>query len=166
MTTNLRNLTNAELLLQIVSAERACPTCHGYGGMSSQDLVGIHGNKPMYPCEFCTNTGEVPILDPKLMRLPCIGQHPYPCYIPNRHEHVCEDCQGRTWVPNPDAWDMKKALHLADFDLSEGNAYRINMPWGAGCWKRGLQPSEPVWDADPKRARLLAVAAALVAASN
>ena len=163
MTTDLSTLTNADLLLQIVAAKKI--SC-GYNGDLFTRCSCEEGDCPCHSIGFKEVHGKVPILDPKLMRLPCIGQHPYPCYIPNRHEHVCEDCQGRTWVPNPDAWDMKKALHLADFDLSEGNAYRINMPWGAGCWKRGLQPSEPVWDADPKRARLLAVAAALVAASN
>ena len=162
-TTRLEDLTNPQLLRSIVEAEQDCPTCHGYGGMSSLELVGIPGADPMYGCETCDSTGKVPILDPKLMRLPC----PYPCHCQRGPLHTAP-CLTRGWVPNPDPGAMKKALHLAEFHLSEDGAFwakREDCYWANCRPKYELSDyGETVWDADPERARLLAVAQAFMGA--
>lgn len=169
MTTDLSTLSNAELLLRIVSAKRDCPYC-----LQLQDLEG--GPYSVSGCEVCGGTGKVPILDPKLMRLPCDSKKHSPCYKEfgydtpsggNYYETiVTTDCQGRNWVPNPDAWDMKKALHQAGFHLGEVHRWpsfqQTGDDWSAVCYPYNSPKlgNEGTWDADPKRARYLTVAGA------
>ena len=182
MTTDLSTLTNLELLLRIVEAEKDC----------SEHLPGI----PHAAICRCGSSGKVPILSPELMRLPC----PCPSYcvryydMPDdrddrrcgpcgshasysmwdasplgKHGDWCENCQGRGWGTNDDPWAMKKSLRLAGFYLVEDSVLLKSMetPWFASCWRcvedqgDSLSPTNSFWDADPERARLLAVAKAL-----
>ena len=171
-TSPLEGLTNAVLLLQIVAAERECSNCKGVGGLSSLDLVGIPGADGMYQCAICNNTGKVPILDPKLMRLPCDteglckGGVLQADDLPwGRLGDTHRRCRGRGWAPNLDAWTMKRALHQAKFHLSEGCVFwhkRTDFYW-ATCWSIEEYTGEfegRVYDTDPERARLLAEAKA------
>ena len=178
--TDLSTLTKPELLLLIVSAEKPCIDTEHIGSM----------------CRYgCGMTGKVPILNPELMRMSCPCP-PYcvaysdspddqdwqrcsacgvnrscPKHLDNvmgEHGSWCDNCHGSNWMPNPDAWDMKKALHLADFYLTEGNLFPFT---GTGLWPTGTAVYKAhcrsrvqvesdvawVWDADPERARLLAV---------
>ena len=64
-------------------------------------------------------------------------------------------------MPNPDAWAMRLALHQVKISLTESNSTipEDPTPWRASC------RNKTVWDADPKRARYLAVAGALASES-
>jgi len=67
----------------------------------------------MTPAEALLRLAElekdgVPVLDLRETCPDCLGM-PLPCYIQGRHEHVCNRCQGRTWLPKQ-GWD---ALHTA-----------------------------------------------------
>ena len=162
--------TNAQLLLQIVSAERDCPTCLGVGSLGMQmdevgDKVAIK-TLSLIPCFQCGSTGKAPILDPKLMRLPCTN--PYciavlPEFIDSQNVGVCKVCGGRNWIPNPDAWDMKKALHLAGYQLVEEYDL-IRRRWVAAVYRYvvNLGIAQIEGDADPARARFLAVVRAVI----
>ena len=169
MPSQLTTKTTPELLLQIVSAERDCPSCFGKGVLGSS---GGFGNSPppeQWGCVDCGGIGKVPILDPKLMRLPCPNcagtGHIYSISVaPALHRQLfsrCQPCKGEGWMPNPDAWAMKKALHRAEYYLAESHAFMFagNKPWGAHCYHQREAPSDQamVWDADPERARYLAV---------
>ena len=153
---DLSTLTNAELLLLIVAAEReVVGECDGIN----------HGP------ETCGGTGKVPILDPKLMRLPCPNQDGFWSEQFKAHYvgyfkglTICTYCQGRNWVPNPDAWAMTKAVAQAGFRLTEGCWFHVAAK--ARYWAH-CEPSEDdsgsgetVSDADPERARFLAEAKA------
>ena len=153
MTTDLSTLTNAELLLQIVVAKRkSVGECDGINhGPATCGIV------------------EVPILSPELMRLPChcvsfmecpncrsFNDHSVQCKL-GTYSHWCDDCQGRGWIPNPDPWAMKRALSAAGFYLAEYERLSDgNDVWGACCYVKGY-PHIDVTDADPERARFLAV---------
>ena len=178
MPTKFALLTNAELLLKIVSAEQDCPTCLGVGSLGMQmdevgDKVAIK-TLSLIPCFQCGSTGKVPILDPKLMRLPCPGVVTRlggfkPCVITGYQKGVTGEllagekdaCGGWSWVPNPDAWDMKKALHLAGYQLVE-EYDRMRCRWLAAVYRYADSGYGHIQgDADPERARLLAVAPAV-----
>ena len=174
MTTNLSLLTNAQLLLRIVSVERECPVCEGTGSLGVDLPAGdSQGNLPAARemCNNCANTGKVPILAPTLMRLPCPNQDGFwseqfkaHCVSYLKGHSICTYCQGRNWLPNPDAWAMKKALHQAKLQLLENQGR--SKDFQAGCFPQGHgKPLYPiggyVWDADPERARYLAVVEAL-----
>ena len=168
MTTDLNALTNRELLLKIVEAERDC----------AHIFSVRQGLKPASACQFCDGTGKVPILSPELMRLPCPcpkkvwhqetseggswwDQPCNPRCYPNKHIEGCF-CQGRSWIPNPDPWAMKRALRLAGFYLTEDSVPNTsdNKPWAVVCWVSEQFTDSGtgwVWDADPARARFLAV---------
>lgn len=189
MPTDLSTLTNTELLVRIVEAEKDCDLCEG-------SKVILVGEPDQDDCWECEGIGKVPILSPELMRLPC----PCPSYCVRYHDmpddrddrrcgpcgsHAsfsmwdssplgkhgdwCENCQGRGWGTNDDPWAMKKSLRLAGFYLVEDCVLLKSMetPWFASCWRcvedqgDSLSPSTSFWDADPERARLLAVAKAL-----
>ena len=184
MNTELDALTKPELLRRIVEAERPCSGCLGSGSVGVQmeefgDRVAIE-NVSLIPCTQCSGTGKGPILDPKLMRLPCPHGRHAACHSPSQPQntcpehlnvHHCFECHGEFWVPNPDPWAMVKALHKADFQLIERHSYRGDFQ--AGCYPRGpgsaLYPAVEyiwdlggyIWDPDPERARLLAVARAV-----
>ena len=171
VTTDLSVLPNSAILLLIVMAKRDC-----------QHIFSVRqGLKPASECQLCGGTGKVPILAAALMRLPCpcvlyiAGKGEDRCsrcadhiwhskQLSNMHRDDCLLCQGRNWVPNPDAWDMRKALHLAGFQLAEshsrmGNADDVFL---AHCYPYGgyLSGPRPISNADPERARYLAVAKA------
>ena len=178
-----------ELLLRIVSAERDCPACKGTGNVGAHLPSGNNeGNAPWVdptypePCAGCGGTGKVPSLSPELMRLPCPGWRrksgqDVPClalrpdwwkiFGPPYLGEV-DPCGGLCWIPNPDAWDMKKALHQVGFYLVESHITlnNVNAPFVAICFlekAKAFPPASdcpPVWDADPERARFLAVAKA------
>ena len=64
-------------------------------------------------------------------------------------------------MPNPDAWDIRRALHQAGYQLVEQHSFG----YMADCYpyKRIADdslPYDPVEDADPKRARYRAIAGA------
>ena len=169
-TSPLEGLTNAVLLLQIVAAERECSNCKGVGGLSSLDLVGIPGADVMYQCAICNNTGKVPILDPKLMRLPCDteglckGGVLQADDLPwGRLGDTHRWCRGRGWAPNLDAWTMKMALTRASLRLTEGYGFFVvgeGLYWASCQAKEEAPEGNKMWDADPGRARLLAEAKA------
>ena len=166
--TTVESLTNRELLLQIVSAERECSKLNSYP--HSQKESGYRYKGFQCPELHCLGTGKVPILDPGLMRLPCPNQDGFwseqfkaHCVSYLKGHSICTYCQGRNWLPNPDAWAMKKALHQAKLQLLENQGR--SKDFQAGCFPQGHgKPLYPiggyVWDADPERARLLAVAKA------
>lgn len=56
MTTRTDPITALVDRLRALTADRECPTCHGYGPMGSMELVGVPGNEgmPMYGCDACT----------------------------------------------------------------------------------------------------------------
>ena len=124
-------------------------------------------------CQVCGGTCKVPILDAGLMRLPCPNQYGFwseqfkaHCVGYFKGHAICVYCKGRNWVPNPDAWDMKKALTLASFQLIECSGFS---GWGEAGYRASCQlrkdeftgERETVWHPDPKWARLLAVTRAL-----
>ena len=164
--TDTSTKTNAELLLQIVSAERDCPNC-SYVPLLEGGIIGFT------LCEICNGTGKVPILDAGLMRLTCdvdglckdgvLQADDLPWgRLGNMHRR----CLGRGWIPNSDAWAMKKALHQVRFQLREFSGFS---GWGEDGYRAICESKEDelvgnretVWDADPERARYLAVAGAL-----
>ena len=183
MTTDLSTLPNSALLLRIVAAERDCTHCQGTG-LAPREV----GEEHLWYELCCCHHGKVPILDPKLMRLSCpcsnnagSGYWCFQCSKRRRsvdgyadeyltparaaiHAPDCANCRGDTWVPNPDAWDMRKALHLAGFQLIEGHTmYSHQDKYPAICYRyleQEATPRIPILDADPKRARHLAVARA------
>ena len=60
-----------DLKWAIVKAETECPACHGYGALSSFDLVGIHGKDPMYGCTTCSpRAGEPELATGRVPRFP------------------------------------------------------------------------------------------------
>ena len=67
-------------------------------------------------------------------------------------------------MPNPDAWAMKKALTQARLRLTEGYGFFVveeGLYWASCQAKEEAPEGKKIWDADPKRARYLAVAGAL-----
>ena len=154
MATDLSTLPNSALLLQIVSAERDCLNCFGTGFVQ---ILAKHDVET----DFCgCNKGKVPILDSKLMRLPCpwCDGKGDGCLRITQSETE-PHCQGRNWVPNPDAWDLLKALHLAGYKLVE-TSIRIwldGQPYSAAVYKEAAHSLARVWDADPERARFLSI---------
>ena len=181
MTTKVESLTNRELLLRIVSAERDCPDW-------KPNIVNVQGVS--YCCDRCDGRGKLPILSPELMRLPC----PCPPYcvaysdspddqdwqrcsacgvnrscpkhldnVMGEHGSWCDNCHGSNWIPNPDSWAMKKALHQAGFRLAERGTRYGQGQWIAHCCPFGHDSRLciPIVDADPERARFLTIAKAL-----
>ena len=162
----LASLSNLQLLLRIVEAVRHCPRCFPQDGLSY-----VIAFSPHQDCQECGGTGKVPILDPKLMRLPCPMLYERPLWASMQTTHELQgincECGGRNWVPNPDAWDMRKALHLAGFYLREESIFvpMEELPWGAACWPKtrtrsNVWATDWAWAADPEWVRLLAVAKA------
>ena len=157
MTTDLNTLTNEQLLLRIVAAERDCPngSIPGY----------VRDNNDHTPCPVCRGTGKVPSLSPVLMRRPCPGI-PTGIIDGSRYHSPACPCKNRAghWIPNPDPWAMKNALRQAGWQLIEKHTLSVESKDGfvAEVWddKRPYYGARVV-DADPKRARLLAGARAL-----
>ena len=189
MTADLSVLPNSAILLQIVAAKRKCLDCSGVGAICKMEVDGVVVSS-FGSCQRCDNTGKVPILDAGLMRLPCPGdgivdcwkgkatrydwsghgsdcaQHNLPAYSNEPCScgvwPDCLVCKGRNWVPNPDAWAMRKALGMAGFRLDEGCWFRpVGEPlYWANCGLRQKIDAESGEDADPEQARYLAVAKA------
>ena len=165
MATDLSTLPNSAILLQIVSAKRDCAVVWAVAHSGRPDSPLPITAHPSECC--CEGTGKVPILDPTLMRLPCpwCDGRGKDCLTITQSE-IEPHCQGRTWVPNPDAWAMKKALHQAGFQLTEQHTMHEYNPdaYMALCFRYQdltMIPHLPIFDADPERARLLAVTRAL-----
>ena len=153
--TDTSTKTNAQLLLLIVVAQRDC-VCGCHTATSSiRNLV----DHTAFKCPPCSGTGKVPILDPGLMRLPCPWCDGKGRWCVGLAQSALDPhCQGRNWVPNSNAWDMKKALHLAGYQLVEEYDL-IRRRWVAAVYRYVVNLGIPriAGDADPARARLLAV---------
>ena len=160
--TDTSTKTNAQLLLQIVSAEKECNAGHPL----TDDYF-----KELGECYKCLGTNKVPILDPQLMRLPCsclVGYRNYTTsYKQSSNYATCVDCQGRIWIPNPDPYTMREALHKAGFQLVENHIpiyYKdTSLPWMANCFPYSKSASYilQVRSHNPERARFLAVIKAI-----
>lgn len=166
MTATLESLTNPELLLIIVTAEKI--SC-GYDGDLFTRCSCEEGDCPCHSIGFKEVHGKVPILSPELMRQPC------DCWCHKTRdrangqacENSCWRCKDRLWFPIHDPWAMKKALHQAGFQLTESHAMYDYRPdaYVASCYRyldsKAIQ-HVPRIDADPERVRLLAIAGAMV----
>ena len=172
MITDLSILSYQEILLKTVAAQRHCQCgCHK-AKPAIQDIV----DHAYFKCPICSGTGKVPILSPALMRIPCPNYQATKAFTLGSgwtmeacvsRESYCragkDDCKGSGWIPNPDPWDMREALHQAGFQLVESHIpsyYRdTSNPWMADCfdYTRIASPGLPTRSFDPKWARLLAV---------
>ena len=162
MGTTLESLPNADLLLCIVKAERDCPLCDGQGYKNLiSDPEDPHHIQSATRCTC--RAGKVPILSPELMRLPCPQLYkrsswPSMATIHELRGINCE-CQGRTWVPNPDAWAMWRALAEIKVDAAlnlSGGIFEAVIPDDSFDETRWCSSEGD----DPQRALLLAVAKA------
>mgnify|MGYP001565313323 FL=1 len=107
MTAQTLRLANAGAQLP---RENQCPRCHGYGAMSSQELVGIHGADPMYGCDYCQSIGEGWVYAlPDAVRVPCERRHTLRLPGQNRKVSTCNEIGCRGWVPATDGWVWLRA---------------------------------------------------------
>ena len=159
--------TNTELLRRIVMTERV--SC-GYNGGPSTRCSCEEGDCPCHSLGFREVHGRVLTLSPDSMRrtCPCIAK-PAAEYLTQTcdgcrrtgvtfHGDNCLNCGGQGWIPNPDPWKMRTALRHAGFILVERSTLYGEQPHGAVCGSPSSMSREDwIWDADPERARLLAV---------
>ena len=108
-------MSPAEAQLWLAGLEKPCPNCHGYGAMSSQELVGIPGADPMYGCDMCNSIGKVPVLPD--LRVPCINYRgPVDTWC--RDNPDCSGgCQGHGWTPSTDERVLYQDMYKAGWNI-------------------------------------------------
>ena len=164
--TTLTELSNEELLLHIVKAER--DSCGFTGSHVESRCWCPEADCCCHSLSFKEVHGKVPILAPELMRLPCpdLEKRVGLCAMCHKayweeqhHSPECTICMGRGWIPNPDPWAMKQALLQGGYSYSEEG----HMPGQIWVAITEVETQELWFSCHPetKRAFLLATADAL-----
>ena len=148
-------MTPAEALLRLSGLEKPC-TCWRVIDRN-EGRTGTIRRAADPNCVFCAGTGKVPVLPG--LREPCSACNGVtkPCYVDGLHEHVCDKCKGRPWLPKQGRDALYEAMEKAEWD------YLVSQRGGVRC-VRFFKVVNNNWaqgeDADDWRAAVRALLAA------